>query len=81
MIVDGPTTLSTIIYESLIPMLVVKFLSMPDIIIVGFTKPLDTEMPIIVDILIVPLVLILVAPIKEVITPTSPHGGIYFYGY
>lgn len=55
-------------------MLLVDSLGMTDTVVVGFTQPVNIRMPIMVDILVVPLI----SFIKLIATSSSHHGGHYF---
>lgn len=63
-------------YQSLIPALVVESLSMANTVVVISTKIADTKMSNVANILI----LIMVTPMEQEITPASPQGGMYFDG-
>lgn len=63
MIVGRPTTQSKALHESLVLMQEVMSLSTSNIVVVGSTQPVDIEMPIIIDILVVPSTLTIIAPI------------------
>lgn len=57
-------------------MLIVKSFSMIDTIIVVSIKLEYIEMPSMIDILVPTII----SPMKQVTTPASPQGGIYFDG-
>lgn len=80
MTVDRPTTSIITLHVSLITTLVVETFSMIDIVVVGSTQPINIEMPIMVDALIVPPVLPFIAITKKIVTPPSPYVGLYFDG-
>lgn len=69
---DKTTTLSIALYELLIHTTIVQSLSKTYLAILGPTQSSNIEMPITVDVLIIPLVQIVLAPMEEVITLALP---------
>lgn len=74
MIIDNLTTPSIVLHESMIPFPMFEFLSMTNIIKLGSTQPIDTEMLVVIDILVISLVV----PIEQIVTPSSSHGSLLF---
>lgn len=55
MTIDNLTTPSIVLHESMIPFPMFELLSMTNIIKLGSTQPIDTEMLVVIDILVISL--------------------------